>query len=234
MCVGKLITPPPLNFDDNRNIPPQFKHLGLAFWWGAVQHRLFRFLPVVDNYILEKSHGLNNNKGFPFSLPTVGMHVRHGDKSSDGWADHSLSDMMVLAKKSEDCRVKNAAVTPLHVFVASDDSKVTHSANNLNYMTLPEGVSQQTDKKLGMQHSLMADPMLAFNATLEIIADMYFLSQCSTLLGISASQVFRASVAMSNATGTLHQAYAMDAKEVKKIVEMSVFYHVPFPENFLV
>jgi hypothetical protein len=36
---------------------------------------------------------------------------------------------------------------------------------------------------------------------LEIISDIYFLSQCNSLVGISASQVFRMAVAISNVTG---------------------------------
>lgn len=53
----------------------------------------------------------------------------------------------------------------------------------------------------GMLKTLLKHPEIAHQATLEIIADIYFLSQCSTLIGISASQVFRMAVAMSNVTG---------------------------------
>jgi hypothetical protein len=141
-------------------------------------------------------------------------------------------------------------VTPLHVFVASDDANVTQAASYLNYMTFRTGVSQTADAKVGMAHTLNAHHEMGYNASLEIISDIYLLSKCryfynpfscfvftfcqSTLLGISASQVFRMAVALSNVTGILRHAVAMDTDQIKKIEEMSVSYHVPFPEKFSV
>lgn len=83
-----------------------------------------------------------------------------------------------------------------------------------------------------MLKTLLKHPEIAHQATLEIIADIYFLSQCSTLVGISASQVFRMAVAMANATGTLHFAAALDGDQIRRVQQLSVKYDVPFPETF--
>eukprot|EP01034_Spumella_vulgaris_P031064 gene31064-38394_t len=44
--------------------------------------------------------GMNNMKTFPYGAPTVGMHVRHGDKSSDGFVDHSLAESIAAMRQS--------------------------------------------------------------------------------------------------------------------------------------
>jgi hypothetical protein len=54
-----------------------------------------------------------------------------------------------------------------------------------------------------MANVLIKNNDMGYNASLEIITDMYFLSQCTTLVGIAASQVFRTAVGISNATGEI-------------------------------
>ena len=41
---------------------------GLAFWWGAVQHKMFRFQPFVDMYVMDEAKRMNRGLGFPFGL----------------------------------------------------------------------------------------------------------------------------------------------------------------------
>ncbi len=99
--------------------------------------------------------------------------------------DHKLMIAMHNRLHHHSLKASNAShvadeltlVTPLHVFVASDDANVTRAAARLNYMTLPEGTSQATAGQQ-MAHLVIADPERGFNATLEIISDIYFLSQC--------------------------------------------------------
>jgi hypothetical protein len=62
---GKRIDVPSTTYDDNQNIPPQFRHLGLAFWWGVVQYKMFRILPFVEKHIVEQSRG---ESLFPFFI----------------------------------------------------------------------------------------------------------------------------------------------------------------------
>lgn len=83
-----------------------------------------------------------------------------------------------------------------------------------------------------MLSSLLQHHEIGFNAILEIISDIFFLSQCTSLLGIAGSQVYRMAVALSNATGTLNYAVIVGTDQVAKVRGMSAKYHVPFPENF--
>eukprot|EP01038_Epipyxis_sp_PR26KG_P005280 gene5280-7340_t len=122
-------------------------------------------------------------------------------------------------------------VTPLKVFVASDDINVINGAKSLGFLADSSGVSQQT-ASTGMLATLLIHPEMGFNATLEIVSDIYFLSQCSSLLGIAASQVYRMAVAISNVTGVLNHAVAMDTDQIGRVRAMSQKYHIPFPEEF--
>jgi hypothetical protein len=79
---------------------------------------------------------------------------------------------------------------------------------------------------------VLGHPELGYNASLEIITDIYFLSHCSTLVGIAASQIFRMSVGMSDARGILSYVAAMDYSQLGKILQMSAKYHLPVPEKF--
>jgi hypothetical protein len=121
----------------------------------------------------------------------------------------------------------------MQLFIASDDVNVVTSAARQGYLTDPIGVSQQTTTANdGMLKTLLTHPEIAHAATLEIISDIYFLSQCNSLIGISASQVFRMAVALSNVTGTLHFAAALDGDQIRRVQQLSVKYDIPFPEDF--
>lgn len=87
-------------------VPDRFVHKGLAWWWGIVQARMFRLQPAVESYIkneLEHMKTMNSGRGFPFGSPIAGLHVRHGDKSTDGFMDHSLEAELKAIKKSPEC-----------------------------------------------------------------------------------------------------------------------------------
>lgn len=347
-------------------VPPQFMRYGYVFWWGVVQIKMFRFQPVVEQYVIKESHSKAFHEGFPFGSPVVGMHVRHGDKFVDGFAAHSMEEELNAVSKSPECYKRNfhgdcfyrldftesvtidrtlkrhamvmnisdiehfslanysfyreckrngtlachikfydskqllpfvenphhhslkrhhaqhshhhqhvsvtdqhrdllstirylstadaftkntisagnnysssgeerhelTLVTPLRVFLASDDLKVLTAGQSLGFMADTSGVSQSTAQQ-GMLKTLTNRPEMGFDATLEVVSDIYFLSQCSTLLGIAASQVYRIAVGISNATGTLRYAVAMDSEaELHKVRQLSTKYYVPFPEVF--
>lgn len=122
-------------------------------------------------------------------------------------------------------------VIPLPIFVASDDPDVIRSAAKKGFLVDSEGVSQHTGQN-GMLKTLLSKKDIAFNATNEIISDIHFLSHCSTLVGIAASQIFRMSLAISNATDRLHYVRIMDGNQIGRIKQMSKKYYVPFPEEF--
>lgn len=328
------------NISDEEVIPEPFKSVGLPFWWGAVQYYLFQIKPFVLEHIhLESSH-MSGGKGFPFYLPVAGMHVRHGDKHTDGFLEHSLHEELQYIRQSRECMVlnnhsdcfsylnlsnpsvsllwltkaakgyssmiriedidqynsskgwwhpdnmqlavdsktihslinklhlatlhhhessfrhqENGTITinstirsnhanhmgiipslnnfvfPLQVFVASDDPSVVATADRLGFLTDSAGISQHTSTA-GMWNTLVSHPELGFNATLEIITDIYYLSHSSTLLGICASQVFRMAVALSNVTGILQYVKVMDMNQMGRVKQLSNKYRVPFPEHF--
>lgn len=188
---------------------------------------------------------MRGGRGFPYGSQLIGIHVRHGDKSTDGFKDHSLEAEISAAQKSPECskRINSGAAGSnaslcttgdsgevMAVFVASDDAAVLNESQRLGYLVDKGGVSQQTSS-VGMLKTLVHSKKdIGHNASLEIITDIHFLAQCSTLVGIAASQVYRMAVAMSNATGALRYAAAMDFAHIPKIRQMSVKYHVPFPE----
>ncbi|KAJ1411988.1 hypothetical protein B484DRAFT_455497 [Ochromonadaceae sp. CCMP2298] len=305
-------------------VPPQFEQLGLAFWWGAVQHKMFRLQPVAEEFVLLRAQQMNGGGGFPFGLPIAGLHVRHGDKGSDGFKEHSLDEELGVLGHSPDCSVRNRRedcfchmgnehallqlmraakthtpvlnasqaehfnrsaseaenapllldpqlllsaahqelqhpqhpqlshpqhshhshahpkllgpeqwVTLVPVFVASDDGRVLSAAASRGFLCDPSGVSQDAKTASeGMLKTLLSHPEKAHQASLEIITDVYLLSQCSSLVGVSASQVFRMAVALSNATGTLRFAAALDRDQISRVQQLSRKYDVPFPEHF--
>lgn len=122
-------------------------------------------------------------------------------------------------------------VIPLAIFVASDDSKVLSAAEQRGFLVDPVGISQQS-ASTSMILILLRNKELGYNASLEIISDIHFLSHCSTLLGMAASQVFRISVAISNITNTLKYVRVTDLDQVGRIQFLSKKYSVPFPEVF--
>jgi hypothetical protein len=83
-----------------------------------------------------------------------------------------------------------------------------------------------------MLNTLLKNPEIGYNATLEIIRDITLLSRCSTLIGISASQIFRMAYGISLAQNTLITGVAMDYNQLNKVKSMSNKYGLPLVENF--
>ena len=222
--------------------------------------------PVRD-YIILESERMNKGKGFPNTpksrdnslsnandisptmisySPLAGVHVRHGDKSSDGFKHHSLEAEIAAVHKSPECimneKIKNVdlktcwiqtnssthvndfSIKPIPVFIASDDPRVLTIAAKAGHLVDEEGVSQQT-AHAGMLNTLVSHPEIGYNASLEIIRDIYFLSRCSTLVGIAASQVFRMAVGISNATHALKYAAGAfnDLTILICLIQISIF-----------
>lgn len=124
-------------------------------------------------------------------------------------------------------------VVPLEIFVASDDPTVLAEAAKQHLWYFAPGVSQSTGQD-GMEKVLASastSSYVAVNATQEIIRDVYYFSQCSTLIGSASSQVFRMAVALANVTGTLQYAAAVDKEQVAEVKKLSDHYGVPFPED---
>lgn len=269
-CAKQLIdTGKPISWEfkviDDTVIPGDFKHMGLGWWWGVIQSRLFRLQPHVEMYIAKEALLMNDGRGFPHDTSIAGLHVRHGDKSTDGFKDQSFIAEMAAVRKSPECivtargrnNVSNSDNTTFHppflkkehldedvfciingtthdelpIFVASDDPHVLVLAKTLGHLVDSSGVSQTTGG-IGMLKTLVSHPELGYNASLEIITDIYFLSHCSTLVGIAASQIFRMAVGMSDAKGILAYVAAMDYSQLGKILQMSAKYHLPVPETF--
>lgn len=90
-------------------VPDQFEKYGYAFWWGAVQYKMFQLQPMVVEHIHAQASVMNRGFGFPFGLPLAGLHVRHGDKRTDGFKEHSLDEELNFLHKSPDCALVNAA-----------------------------------------------------------------------------------------------------------------------------
>ena len=101
----------------------------------------------------------------------------------------------------------------MSIFVASDDKQVLATARAKGFLMTRGGVSQETTDQ-GMAAALQGRPNMSHNASLEIIADIYFLSRCTTLVGTASSQVFRVAVGISNALGLLQSAIIMDHDQV--------------------
>jgi hypothetical protein len=116
-------------------------------------------------------------------------------------------------------------------FVASDDPHVVFHAQELGYLVSSQGVSQHTGQA-GMFKALNSHPEMGYEASLEIITDIYLLSRCSSLVGIAASQVYRLAVGISTASGKLKHAVAMDIGQLGRIHAMSNQYRLPVPEVF--
>lgn len=254
---------------DDKLVPERFRELGLWPWWGAIQAYMFhRMQPRVLAYVAERSVAAN----FPYLLPALpysgnnihnlfnistahtrgtgpvaGLHVRHGDKSSDGFRHHSLSSQAAHIIKSNECLKETnrshsgspacivtdaeGKFSQIPVFVASDDPKVVKAAEQAGFTTLHSSLSLQTADR-GMFAELGSHPEMGFNASLEIIADIFLLSRCSTLIGIASSQVFRMAADLSMAAGTLRYLVAMDHDQLPRMHAMSRKYHLPTPERF--
>jgi hypothetical protein len=171
---------------------------------GQDNHILRAPLPVLENItkIFESTtSSSNNDASFPLNHPILLQYQRQ-------------------------------YVIPLEIFLVSDDLTVLQQASKENhYWIFQPGISQSTGN-VGMEKTLHEkSEEVAVNATKEILRDVYYLSQCSTLIGTASSQVFRMAVALANVTGILHDAKAMDKNAVPEIKRLSDQYGVPFPEN---
>lgn len=83
-------------------IPKEFRHRGLAWWWGAVQAYMFRLQPTIERYVQDEL--LHMNTSFPPpGYAVAGLHVRHGDKASDGFKHQSFEAELRAVHKSPDC-----------------------------------------------------------------------------------------------------------------------------------
>ena len=83
-------------------VPAEFRQRGLAWWWGVVQAYMFRLQPNVERYIAEELAHMN----YSFPPPghaVAGLHVRHGDKASDGFKHQSFEAELRALYKSPDC-----------------------------------------------------------------------------------------------------------------------------------
>ena len=181
---------------------------------------------------------------FPTRLPLGGIHIRHGDKKIDGWTPRSMDDeLAALGAGAENAKIAPVEYSfagyrriALDAYVASDDSKVLKRAAELGLMSSSPGVSQsigdtgvETVNYLSDKNSIA----MRYSAALEIISDVFYLSQCSTLVGTASSQIFRMSADMSNASGILREAIIMDFKDLTKIVLDSSYWNLPVSVMFI-
>jgi hypothetical protein len=133
---------------------------------------------------------------------------------------------------TEEMLFKEKYLIPLDIFIASDDANVIKYATSAGYFVNKEGVSQQTHGN-AMISIVIKHKETSFEASLQIISDIFLLSQCSTLIGMAASQVYRMAVALSFAKGILRQAKALDYNSLRTIYKMSRKYNLPCPEPFV-
>ena len=278
-CQAQLIrdgkkVPTPVHDHKTSLVPAQFEHLGLAWWWGILQRRMFRlrenvlevmnvlvtsvcrliipcplfflsfFLSMIaTKAVLHEGAKFREGLGFPLTPPVGGVHVRHGDKRIDGFAYRTLkSELLALKASPENLasinKTRGYAVTHEHfmdisfdLYVASDDKNVIAEARNGGFMTSPIGVSQDaSDAGVFSTLSNEKGSNLGYNATIEIVTDIFYLSHCSTLVGTASSQVYRMAVDMANASGILEYAVAIDHSSLPKIRGMSAKWGLPVPE----
>jgi hypothetical protein len=187
--------------------------------------------PLYHHYLTNQHHQKhyhqlhsenNNNTTTPGSEGS-----KSGSSSSQQSSDETLSELEHIKKTL----VSEKYVIPLDVFIASDDGEVIKYSQQMGFFVNKEGVSQQTHGA-AMIALVIKHRESSFEASLQIISDIFLLSQCSTLIGMAASQVFRMAVGMSYARGTLKYVKAIDYSAINKIRQMSNKYKLPFPETF--
>ena len=245
--IGRLVNIP--NYDAKKGIglvPKQFDYLGIAWWWGVLQRRMFRLRKDTLQSVLYEGYKFREELGFPLSPPVGGVHVRHGDKKIDGFAERTLKSELIAVRASPENQAtshstRGYAVTHEHymnisfdLYVASDDKNVIAEAKSGGFMTSPIGISQKASS-VGMFSTLNNQEKSSnhgYNATIEIVTDIFYLSHCSTLVGTASSQVFRMAVDMSNASGILEHAVAIDYSSLGRIKGMSAKWGLPVPEDF--
>lgn len=179
-------------------------------------------LSSIDNYHREGSKSQTASLSVPHTQLQAAMKVY--EKSESGLFPATDSTIQQYNKQW---------VLPLEIFVSSDDAAVLSEVAKQHLWYFSPGVSQSTGQ-VGMEKTLASageNSNIAVNATQEIIRDVYYLSQCSTLIGSASSQVFRMAVAFANVTGTLQHAAAIDKAQIAQVQTMSDFVGVPFPED---
>jgi hypothetical protein len=160
--------------------------------------------------------------------------VSSSDSSAGHQHHHHSSHIATSGNLSlvEEMLFKEKYMIPLDIFIASDDANVIRYATSAGYFVNKEGVSQQTHGN-AMISIVIKHKETSFEASLQIILDIFLLSQCSTLIGMAASQVYRMAVALSFAKGILRQAKALDYNSLRAIYKMSRKYNLPCPEPFV-
>ena len=245
--IGRRVGIPTFNPKNGMGlIPKQFEYLGMAWWWGVLQRRMFRLRDNILKSVLYEGYKFREELGFPLAPPVGGVHVRHGDKRIDGFAERTLkAELMAIRASPENLatshNTRGYAVTHEHfmnisfdLYVASDDKIVITEAKNGGFMTSPIGVSQEASSK-GVFSTLNGKARgtnHGYNASIEIITDIFYLSHCSTLVGTASSQVYRMAVDMSNASGILEHAVAVDYNSLGRIKGMSAKWGLVVPEDF--
>jgi len=139
--------------------------MGFSWWWGVVLRRLFRLQPHIEKIISEQKATFVNGAKLSWNTPVAGIHVRHGDKDTDGWEAQSLEPAVRAIQRSPECihsahvcnriteslsirdGVHDKMTRSFPVFVASDDSQ--YSIKRLRWaLWLVQGASV---KKLGLR-----------------------------------------------------------------------------------
>ena len=146
-------SPPPKAHVDTWVVPLEFRHRGLAWWWGVVQAYMFRLQPNVERYISEELAHMN----YSFPAPgdaVAGLHVRHGDKASDGFKHQSFEAELRALHKSPDC-VSQYTPAPA---VMSADNNATLSADAKSAVAMcltlthgPGGANASSSPSLALQ-----------------------------------------------------------------------------------
>ena len=207
----------------------------------------FPYLHTAPSYNGSNIHTLFNSSTAGEAVgPVAGLHVRHGDKSSDGFRHHSLSSQKAHISKSNECLKRKAIAVILApllaswlilrricrnpVFVASDDPREVKAAERSGFITLHSSLSLNTADR-GMFAELGNHPELGFNASSKLLL-IFICSRCSTLVGIASSQIFRMAADLSKASGRLRYLVAMDYDQLPRMHAMSRRYHLPTPERF--
>ena len=142
---------------DERLIPEQFRHVGIAYWWGLVQERMWRMQPHVQKFLADEAArwfpGLTPESLQPRYLlqpestlnrslvPIAGMHVRHGDKKSDGFKHQSLEAQLEAVRHSKECLAHTATAVS-----SSSSSSSLSSSSSSSPSSGNEGRSAEEDR----------------------------------------------------------------------------------------
>ena len=114
-----------------------------------------------------------------------------------------------------------------------NDITVLTIARNRNYLVSKSNISYETNATQGMASLLTTrhGTELGYNASLEIMTDIYSLSLCSTIVGTASSQVYRVAVGISIAYNQLKSAIIMDHNQLE--IASWTTHFLPLPEPFI-